>query len=118
MVTTEERKEIIAEAVEQVLRMIPEVVGNLMVANAMYSKLTKEFYASHKDFAEHKDIVQAVVSKIEGSDPTKNYSEILSEAVPKIKSVIESKKSLSMDSLDRSEVDLSLNLDLTDNGML
>ncbi len=120
MITEEERKEIIAEAVEQVFLMLPETVGNLMVANAMYSKLTKDFYDKFTEFKDHKNIVQTVVRGIEGSDPTKSYSDILAESVPKIKSIIENKKGLSMNNLEMAEVDLCLpdSFKPSDNGLL
>lgn len=125
MITEEEKKEIIAETIEQVFIMLPEVIGNLMVANSVYSKLTKEFYETHTGFKNNRDIVRVVVSQIEEANPTKDYSDILAEAAPKIKSIIESKKPLSMNNLKLAEVNLNVDKEsflsdsnISDNGLL
>lgn len=116
MVTKEEREEIINETIEQMLKMLPEVVGNLMTANAMYSKLTKDFYNDHLDFKDHKEIVSSVVSKIEGKDPTVKYEDILKEAVPLIREQIKLKGKVNMEPVVRDKLDLTF--EPTDNGLL
>ena len=42
MVTPEERESIINEAMERILRAIPETIGNMMTAQAMYADLNKQ----------------------------------------------------------------------------
>lgn len=108
MITEEERQEIIDLAVEEMLRRLPEVVGNLVVSNTVYSKLSEEFYSKHKEFTNHKEIVQTVVAQIEGNDPTKEFETILTEAVPRIRQQIQMKKNVDMGMVDRGELDLQI----------
>ena len=96
MVTAEERESIINEAMERMLKIIPETIGNMMVANASYQKLTQEFYDTHPEFSAHRDIVREVVGKVEGNNPTKPYEDILKEAIPDIKNQIQLKGGLSL----------------------
>lgn len=85
MITPEEREEIILAAIERTLLSIPEVIGNLMANHAALHKINIKFYKAYPEFMGRKDIVQAVVEALEGKNPTKNYEELLEEAVPEIK---------------------------------
>jgi len=105
----EEREEIIQQALEAMLRMLPEVVGNLMKANSMYSKLTSKFYKDNPYLANHTDIVKETVAEVEGQNPTKTYDEILQLALPKIKSHLVSKGTVNMDLVDKSSLCMSMN---------
>jgi hypothetical protein len=116
MITEQEKQEIIDRAVEETLRRLPEVVGNLMVSNTVYSKMSEEFYSKHKEFTNHREIVQTVVAQIESSDPTKNYETILAEAVPQIRQQIQMKGKVNMDPVQRSG--LKLSFDDSDNGAI
>ena len=84
MITEDEKNEIINEAVERTLLMIPEVVGNLMANHAALHKINTKFYKDHPEFAGRKDIVQAVVEMIEGKNPIMKYEDLLEKAVPEI----------------------------------
>ena len=115
MLTQEEKDEIINAAVERTLLAIPDVVGNLMANHAMLHKLNSEFYKKYPEFAERKDIVQAVVEYTEGKNPLVKYEELLEMSVPEIKRRIQTVKSVNMDSVqkalarDFSHVDTSAN---------
>jgi len=85
MITEEEKEEIIAAASERMLLAIPEVVGNLMSNHAALHKINVKFYKEHPEFAERKDVVQAVVEMLEGQNPLMKYEELLEKAVPEIK---------------------------------
>lgn len=112
-----ERESIIEETIERMLKMLPEVVGNLMASNAMYSKLTEDFYKNNPDFINHKEIVREVISKIEGQDPTKRHEDVLKESVLIIKSQISAKGKVDMNTVDRKGLDLNFD-ESSDNGML
>jgi len=109
--TPEERESIVNEAVERALRVLPEVVGNLMKANAIYSKLNKDFYAQNPDLKEHREIVKEVVARTEGQDPTKKYEDILKDSLPKIREQIRQKSGLSMRGVERKDLILEFNAD-------
>ena len=96
MITPEEREEIIQEALERILKALPETIGNLMKAQSMYQQLTKTFYDENPDLKGHSDIVREVVAKVESENPVAEYSEILKRALPKIKDQVKIKTSLSM----------------------
>ena len=84
MITEEEKEEIIALATERMLLTIPEVIGNLMSNHAALHKINIKFYTDHPEFADRKDIVQAVVEMIEGKNPLMKYEELLERATPEI----------------------------------
>lgn len=89
MITSEEREEIIAAAVERCLLSIPKVVGNLMVNQALMVKNSKEFYEAHPNFVHHKDVVASVIEVTEGSNPYINRKDLLEKAVPEIQKRID-----------------------------
>ena len=85
MITDEERKEIVAEAVEKALLALPEVIGNLIIQQMSYVKNSRQFYKDHPEFAKRKDLVAAIMEKVEGEFPGIKYEEILEKAVPLIR---------------------------------
>lgn len=97
MITSEERESIIQEALERILKVLPETIGNLMKAQSMYQQLTKTFYEENPSFKAHTDIVREVVAKVESDSPMAKYEDILKDALPKIKDQIRVKSGLSMD---------------------
>lgn len=107
MITPEERESIINEAMERILKIIPETIGNMMVANASYQKLTKDFYEKYPEFTGHRDIVREVVNKVEGANPTKDFEDILKQSVPEIKKQLTLVEKL--DSKIPRDSDLNLN---------
>ena len=102
MITPEEKELIIQEALERILKVLPETIGNLMKAQSMYQKLTETFYKENSDLKGHTDIVREVVAKVEGENPTKEYDEILKLALPKIRDMVKVKTDLSMNTPDKS----------------
>ena len=118
MLTQEEKDEIINAAVERTLLAIPDVVGNLMANHAMLHKLNSEFYKKYKEFAERKDIVQAVVEYTEGKNPLDKYEEILEKSVPEIKRRMLIAKSVSVDAVQKSLPRDFSNFDDSGNGVL
>jgi len=85
MITEEEKQEIIDKAVEKSMLILPEVVGNLITQHIALSKLNTEFYSTHPEFKDKKDIVASVIEMLDGENPLIDYKELLIKAVPKIK---------------------------------
>ena len=85
MITEEEKQEIINKAVEKAMLVLPEVVGNLITQHVALSKMNSEFYATHPEFKDKKDIVASVIEVLDGENPLMDYKELLTKAVPKIK---------------------------------
>lgn len=96
MITEDEKQEIIGKAVERVLLLIPETVGNMMAHQAALSKYNREFYAKHPEFKEHKQAVASVIEMMEGKSPLDNYENLLTNAVPEIRRRIGTLKNLDM----------------------
>ncbi len=118
MITEQERNEIVNEAVEKVLKMIPEVMGNLMANHAALHKINKAFYDKHPEFSQRRDIVQSVVEMIEGKNPLLEYSEILEKAVPEIEQRIKIAKNIDVATpITTMPRDFS-KVDITPNGVL
>jgi hypothetical protein len=84
MITSEEREEIINEAVEKALLVIPTIIMNLMTNYDIVATVNKHFYKEHPNFQIHKDVVSAAVKKIEAENPIEDYEKILNKAVPEI----------------------------------
>jgi len=85
MITEEEKQEVINKAVEKAMLVLPEVVGNLITQHVALSKMNSEFYATHPEFKDKKDIVASVIEVLDGENPLMDYKELLTKAVPKIK---------------------------------
>jgi predicted nucleic-acid-binding protein len=99
------KQEVVDEVVEKILLMLPEIMGNLITNHMSKLKLNKDFYLSHPEFRDKKDIVTSVIEMVEGLDPTVDYKDILYEAIPEIKKRISQVKGLDFESLpepDRS----------------
>jgi hypothetical protein len=96
MELTERERQLIEVAKEEILLMIPEVVGNMITQNMSLNKLNSEFYSSHPEFVEHKDAVRSVTEMVEGENPLLEYNEILKKSVPKIRERISTLKKLDM----------------------
>lgn len=122
MVTDEERNEIINAAVEKALLSLPTVIGNMMQQQAEFTKINKDFYAAYPDFRPHRDIVQAVVERVDGDNPLMTLQEKLNEAVPIIREQIKTRGSLDMTKANRPNRDFSKSFEADrpsiDNGEL
>lgn len=100
MVTDEEKREIIEQAKQEFMLIMPEVIGNLMANQAAFAKMNSEFYKEYPEFAEHKDVVVQVLMKEEGESPLEDHKERLKRAVPKIREIIQLKQGLDVKHID------------------
>lgn len=108
MITEEEKQEIIDKAVEKSMLMLPEVVGNLITQHMAMSKINSEFYATHPEFRDKKDIVASVIEMLDGESPLTDYKELLTKAVPEIRERIKITDNLNT-KLINAEVDRNFN---------
>lgn len=117
MITPEERNEIINAAVEKALLLLPDTVGSLITEHVALTKINAEFYKSHPEFKDRKDIVASVIEKVDGENPLLDYKDVLGKAVPEIKRRIETVESLNMTSVtpNPSRAYESLNVPKVDN---
>lgn len=102
MITEQERNDIVDEAVEKTLLLLPETVGNLITNHLLMTKLNQKFYSEHPEFTDHKDAVVSVIEKVEGQNPLAKYEDILQKAVPDIKKRIDTLKSVNLDTVSQS----------------
>ena len=93
----DDKEVLVQEVLERMLKILPEVVGNLMATHALNSKLTQEFYKSNPDLKGHEDVIREVVSKVEMASPLASYDSILKDALPEIRQQIKLKGRVSMD---------------------
>lgn len=108
MITDEERKSIVNEAVEKALLLLPEIVGNLIMNQANHIRLNKKFYDQYPDFASKKDVVASVIEMIERESPGTDYAKVLEKAVPAIKERIRTTSPLNMTDASRPSRKLHL----------
>jgi hypothetical protein len=85
MIDQDERQSIINEAVEKALLALPAVVGNLILNQISLTKLMREFYTKNPDLVKSKDIVSAVMEKVESENPGIEYPKIIDMALPMIR---------------------------------
>jgi hypothetical protein len=88
MITPEEREDIIYEAVEKALLVVPTIILNLMANYDIVATINKHFYKNHPGFQLHKDVVSAVIRKAEAESPLEDYEKLLNNSVPEIKKQI------------------------------
>lgn len=89
-------EEIIQKTIERMLKILPEIVGNLMTSHASNMRLNKEFYEKYPEFKLHSDIVREAIAKIDLSNPTMDYEDILKKAIPFIREGIKIKNTVNM----------------------
>ena len=77
VVSREERESIINEAIERVLLVTPEVIGNLITDHVAMNKINTDFYKNHPEFKDHKDTVASVIEKVNGENPLLDYKDVL-----------------------------------------
>ena len=116
MLTEEEKQEIINRSIEGLLLMLPEIMGNLITDHISKLKMNRDFYLSHPEFRDKKDIVASVIEMVEGLDPTVDYKDILQNAVPEIKRRLGKVKDLNFKPV--SKLDRTFNDMTFDNGEL
>lgn len=96
MISEEEKREIIEQAKQEFMLMMPDVIGNLMANHAAFAKMNSQFYKDHPEFVNYKHIVVSVLEKIDGEDTLENYEKKLEKAIPIIKERINIEKGLEM----------------------
>ena len=104
-ISAEKEQEIEDRIVEKVLRMIPDVIGNLITHHMTMQKTNQDFYTKHKDLQEHKDIVAKVLEQVEGDNPLLDHKDLMEKALPKIHEHIKLSSGLSMDAIDMPSID-------------
>jgi hypothetical protein len=98
--TPEDREEIQAMITEAFLKM-PEVVAALFQEKLVLQKMRDQFYAEHKSFEKHKDIVASVMEEFEGKNPGKPYEQLLKESVLVVQRRIDAIGKVSMKQIDK-----------------
>lgn len=73
---------LVYKSIEEMLRILPGVIQNLVKHTVMLRDLTDSFYAENKDLADRKDIVARVIEGLEIKTPGINLEQLLKEAAP------------------------------------
>lgn len=107
MLNEDEKQEIINLVVEKTLLLLPEVIGNLMTNHMALHKINAKFYADYPEFVGKKNVVQAVVEKIDGENPLESYENILAKAVPEIRARLNIVQNLSLSVSDKLPRDMN-----------
>jgi hypothetical protein len=107
VITEEERQSIIDEAVEKALLALPNVIGNLILNQISLTKLMREFYSKNPELSTSKDIVSAMLEKVEGENPGIEYPKIIDLALPLIRQQLQTINKTSFTPTNRPNRDLS-----------
>ena len=81
----EKKTEIIYAAVEESLKVLPEVFANLLDETMRKLKISKSFYDKYPEFKNHHDVVARVVQELDEKSPGKPFDKLVEEAVPLIR---------------------------------
>lgn len=73
---------LVYKAVEEMLRILPGVIQNLVRRTVQLRDLTDKFYADNKDLIDHKDVVARVIEGLELKSPQIDLEQLLKEAAP------------------------------------
>ncbi|MCK5581920.1 MAG: hypothetical protein KAJ18_11685 [Candidatus Omnitrophica bacterium] len=98
--TSTEIKEFKEEIKEEILLLIPEVVGNMIMELKALSEMNEDFYKKHTEFKGHEKIVASVLAGME--DPLKDFADIVKEAPDKIRKRINTMKNIDLENVNTS----------------
>ena len=118
MIGEEERREIIEQAKQEFMLILPEVMGTLMANHASFAKMNTEFYQKYPEFKEHKAVVASILEQVDGENTTAPYESKLIKAVPLIRERIAVMKNLDLTKADRKVVRSFPDFNHTNNGAL
>lgn len=91
------------KAVEKALTDTPDLMLRLFMSQQAQKEMVIAFYDKNPEFKEHRDIVRAIVQKVESENPGKNYSFILGLSEPMIRQKIAKWATLKELPLDKPE---------------
>lgn len=115
---TEQEEKVINAAVEKALKMLPDIMGTLMNQRFAMLKLNEEFYKEHPEFKDHKEIVAAVIEKVDGEDTLLPYDQKLVKAIPEIGRRIQMKKDLNMKEIPSTTPSRKMDDSFGNNGVI
>lgn len=99
-----EREEIINEAVERTILMIPEVVGNLIMNHAAKMRVSSKFYEKYPQFKEFKQVVASVIEKYDDENIGEDFEKVLEKSVPEVERRIAKVKDLNMTEVKKPDL--------------
>lgn len=79
------------QAVEEAMRILPNIVRNLTIQAVGLFGLKEKFYQDNPDFNPHRDLVASIVEEVESTNPDLTYREVLVKATPIIRQKVKSK---------------------------
>ena len=82
VVSEQERKAIISEAVETMMRLLPSIIGNLLKQASSLHDLKEQFYSDNSDLNNHRPVVAKVIEEFELKNPGGDIKELLKKAAP------------------------------------
>jgi hypothetical protein len=83
---------LVYKSVEEMLRILPGVIRNLVKSTIMLRDLTDRFYEQNKDLVAHKDVVARVIEGLELKAPGIDLEQLLKEAAPLARKQIRMRK--------------------------
>ena len=84
---SEHEEKLINEAVERALRLLPNVVSNVIKQTGTLKSLSQKFYSENKDLAGCKELVAKVMEKEEAENPGVSYDRLLQNVGPKVRQI-------------------------------
>lgn len=85
---------LVYKAVEEMLRILPGVIQNLVRRTVQLRDLTDKFYSDNPELVDHKEIVARVIEGLELKSPQIDLEQLLKEAAPLAKRQVRLSRSL------------------------
>jgi len=86
-----------AQAVEEALRILPNVMKSLTIQAAGMYELKNKFYTDHPELVPHRQLVATIVEQTEANNPGLSYEDIIKKALPSIEAKVKTKKVVATD---------------------
>lgn len=85
---------LVYKSVEEMLRILPGIIQNLVRRTIQLRDLTDKFYADNPDLVDHKVVVARVIEGLELKSPQIDLEQLLKEAAPLAKRQVRLSRSL------------------------
>lgn len=82
------------KAVEEALRVMPNVVDHLTKQAFYLNNLSSEFYKKNPKLRGNRKLVQDIVMQTEGENPGDSYEQVLDKAAEKANKILEEKEKI------------------------
>jgi hypothetical protein len=82
MLTEEERRSIVSETTEHIIRMLPDIISNLITQASILHTMKTDFFKKNPDLKDRPDVVGQIIEELELKNPGGNVQKLFESAGP------------------------------------